>query len=518
VESRRPHPALYRNWVSYWGGLLIVVGLALTFMGVLFQVLSKNPGPYSGIITFVVFPSPILVGIALVLGGMRRESLRRRRLGTSEARPYPALDLNDAHQRRAFVVVFVSGAALLAVLAATGYQGYEVTESVGFCGNTCHVPMGPQMTAYQDSPHARVPCVACHVGDGAGHYVASKLNGVKQLAGVVFNTYDRPIPSPVKALRPARDTCETCHWPKKFWGSTLYQRPLFLYDEANTPEQLILLLKVGGGEQASLESGTHWHMVVDNKIEFVAEDSQYEDIPWVKVSRKDGTTKEYFRRDHPVEPTRLPTMTIHTMDCIDCHNRPSHQFRTPDVAVDNALARGDISPTLPSVKILGVGLLSRDFPTSDAAHQAIREGVLAFYADKYADLSASRGADIEHAVEGLTRIFDRNSFPSMRVSWRTYPDNIGHRNSPGCFRCHDGRHAAADGSVITHECDACHSAPERSPLDRIGEIPKTADAEWHPWQLPQKYLEVKEHKSVLCHECHLAGRKPKTECNECHGH
>jgi hypothetical protein len=377
--------------------------------------------------------------------------------------------------------------------------------------------MGPEMTAYTDSPHARVPCVACHVGDGAGHYVASKLNGMKQLAGVLFNSYDRPIPSPVKALRPARETCERCHWPKKFWGSTLYQRPLFRYDEVNTAEQITLLVKTGGGE-GSFDAGIHWHMVVDNAVDYVADDAQLQQIPWVRIRRSDGKITEYFRSDKPIDSARVATMQLHRMDCIDCHNRPSHSFQTPDVAVDNALSRNVMSPTLPWVKTLGVNTLSRAFSTSEAAHAGIRNDVLAFYADKYPDLATARGADIERVVTGLTAIFDRNVFPNMDVSWKTYPNNIGHRNSPGCFRCHDGRHVAADGSVITHECKACHTEPKRGPLGGMGEVMVAGDKDWHPWQLPQKYLEIKQHANVLCHECHVAGRKPKTECNECHGH
>lgn len=514
----RVRPALYRNWVTYAGGMIVVAGFVLTLMGILFQVFSKSTGPYAGIITFVLFPMPMLGGLVLVLWGMRRESVRRRRAGTTEAKPYPALDLNDPRQRRIFEILFIGGSLLLAVLAVAGYNGYEVTESPEFCGNACHKPMGPDMTAYKDSPHASVACVECHVGNGPGHYVASKVNGVKQLVGVTFDSYDRPIPPPVDVLRPARETCEACHWSKKFWGTMLYQRPLYLYDEASTADQISLLLNVGGAEQGSLTTGIHWHMVVGVEVQYVANDTLLQDIPWVRFRDRDGKTTEYFRKDRPVEPTRIPTMRLHTMDCIDCHNRPAHDYRTPDAAVDTALARGDLPRTLPWVKTESVDLLSRDFPTAQAAREAIGNDFRAFYATKYPDAAATRGEDIGRAVQTLTAIFDRNSFPEMKVNWKTYPDNIGHRNSAGCFRCHDGRHVAADGSVITQKCDACHTAPERGPMGKIGQLPATTDSAWHPWQLPQKYLDVKEHQNVLCHECHLGGRRPKTECNDCHTH
>src|SRR5579871_5572409 len=248
VSPSKARPALYRNWVTYAGGLAVTIGLVLMLMGLLFQFSIRRPGPYSGIITFVIFPGIIVAGLVLVLGGMWRESRRRRREKTTEARPFPSLDLNDPHQRYLFTMLSLAASVLFAVFAVAGYNGFLLTESVGFCGNTCHTQMGPEITAYQHAPHARVPCVACHVGEGAGHYVSSKLNGMRQLAGVVFNTYDKPIPTPIKNLRPARETCEECHWSAKSWGSQLYQRPHFRYDEKSTAEQISMLMKTGGGQ------------------------------------------------------------------------------------------------------------------------------------------------------------------------------------------------------------------------------------------------------------------------------
>jgi len=509
--------SLYRNWVTYAGGFIFVMGLALVLTSVAFQYSIRKPGPYAGIISYVIFPNIAAGGGVLAVLGMVLEARRRKREGTTEARPFPRLDLNDPVQRRRFLIVGFIVPIVAVVFTFTGYNAFLLTESVAFCGTVCHTQMSPEYTAYQNSPHARVDCVACHVGDGAGPYVHSKLAGMMQLWGVISGSYDRPIPTPVKGLRPARETCEKCHWPKKFWGSTLYQRPHFRYDEENTPEQITLLIKTGGGE-GNFDSGIHWHMVVQNEVQYVAEDAQLQEIPWVKIKRADGSTTEYWRSERKVEPSRLATMNHRTMDCMDCHNRPSHNFQTPDLAVDSALSRNLMSPTLPFLKTLGVNTLSKDFATSEAAHDTIRKDVLAFYADKYPEIAKARARDIDTAVDSLTAIFDRNVFPAMGVSWKTYPTNIGHRNSPGCFRCHDGRHVASDGRVLTHECKACHTEPKRGPLAGMGEVLSASEKDWHPWQLPQKYLEIKEHKNVLCHECHIAGRKPKTECNECHSH
>ncbi len=443
AEAKGRRSGLYRNWVTYAGGLLAVIGVVLMLMGVLFQFSIRRPGPYAGIITFLIFPAIVLAGVVIALAGTWRESRRRRRVGSSEALPFPSVDLNDPRQRRIFSILALSASLLLVVFAFAGYNGFLLTESVPFCGGTCHTQMGPEMTAYRGSPHARVPCVDCHVGEGAGHYVESKLNGVKQLAGVVFGTYDRPIPTPIKGLRPARETCEACHWSAKGWGSQLYQRPHFRYDEKSTPEQITMLIRTGGGE-GPFGAGIHWHMAIENEVTFVAQDDHLQDIPWVSLKRPDGSVTEYFRTEKKVDAADLATMTKHKMDCIDCHNRPAHAFETPDLAIDRSLAVGVVPQTLPWVKSLSVDTLSKEYRSRDAAHDAIKTSVTAFYADKYPDVAKARAADIAKLVAGLDDIYDRNVFPEMNVSWKSYPSNIGHRNSPGCFRCHDGKHASAD--------------------------------------------------------------------------
>jgi NapC/NirT cytochrome c family, N-terminal region len=506
--------SLYRNGVSYFGGLLVIAGLVLDMLSVVIQFSVAHPGPYFGIFTFVLFPGVIFGGIFVYALGMLLESRRRRRTGQVEARPYPQLDLNDPRQRLRFQVGLVFSGVLFIVLAITGYNGFLLTESVPFCGNTCHTAMEPEMVAYQASPHARVACVDCHVGGGAGHYVQSKMNGVRQLTQVVLGSYPRPIPAPTN-LRPARETCESCHWSERKWGTEVYQRPHFRYDEKSTAEQITMLMRVGGGEGA-YGSGIHWHMSADNEVTFAANDEHLQDVPWVRITRRDGTKAEYFRTEKPVDAATLATLSKHTMDCMDCHNRPAHDFDTPDIAVDKALAAGILSPTLPFAKSLSVETLSKTYATRDAAHEGIKSAVAAFYTGKYPEVAVARSRDVDNFATGLIGLYDRNVFPEMKVDATTYESNIGHRNSAGCFRCHDGKHVAPDGKVLVSECKTCHTMPQRGPQVPPGETMPTSAQEWHPWVMPAKHLEIEKHKSIQCHECHEGGRKPKTECNQCH--
>ncbi|MFT3764229.1 MAG: NapC/NirT family cytochrome c [Minicystis sp.] len=513
MADKQAHTGLYRNWISYLGVILAGVGVLLVLLFVLLDFSLKSPSPYTGIFTFVLWPSVIVAGIVLALIGMRFEARRRVRVGATEALPYPAVDLNDPRQRRRFAGAVALGAVLAVVFAFSGYNGFLLTESVGFCGQTCHV-MAPEHTAYLDSSHARVRCVECHVGEGAGHYVHSKLAGARQLFALVFDSYERPIPTPVENLRPARETCQHCHWPEKFVQAQLYQRPHFRYDEKNTPEQISMLVKTGGGGPNG--GGIHWHMFIENQVTYVAEDKHLQEIPWVEVKYRDGSKVEYFRQEKKIDPAQIGGMRKRVMDCMDCHNRPAHNFEPPDMAVDRALAGGVLSASLPFIKSVAVDALSKKYADRAAAHAGLKHDVETFYQQKYPDLLAARDKDITKAVDAVLGIYDRNVFPEMKVGWDTYPSNIGHRYWSGCFRCHDGKHVSPAGKVLPSDCSVCHSEPKRGPQTGIGELPARAERDWHPWDMPEKHLAITKHAQIQCSACHLAGRRPKTECKDCH--
>jgi hypothetical protein len=502
---------LYRNAISFVGAYVAIISVFLILFSLLLQFSFKAHSPYIGIFSFMVFPAFLTLGAILFLYGMRRESIRRRRLGVDEALPYPLINLNEPRMRKMFSYAIIGGSFLAILLAFVSYHAFLYTETDSFCGQLCHTVMKPEFTAYRASPHARVPCVDCHVGSGASWYVKSKISGARQVFAVTFDTYPRPIPTPIENLRPARETCEECHWPAKFFGTQLKQIPHFRYDEKNTPEQISLGIKTGGGSgQLGENAGIHWHMITENKVFYIALDRQQQKIPWIKATRTDGTEDEYISSDYTGGPVELAKREKHQMDCMDCHNRPTHIYEPPEAAVDKAMASYFISRTLPWVKKVVVDALVVEYPTSEKAHEGLQTEIATFYRNRYPEVYRTRRADVEKAIETAINIYDHSVFPDMKVNWKTYASNIGHRNWPGCFRCHDGKHVGRSGKALTTECSTCHTMPERGPLAPLGAMMPGPKLKWHPMDLEGK------HARILCSNCHSAGYRPPNNCAECH--
>jgi hypothetical protein len=287
--------------------------------------------------------------------------------------------------------------------------------------------------------------------------VKSKVSGARQLYAVAFNTHSRPIPSPVTDLRPARDTCEECHWPEKFHGDKIRAFREYASDETNTESVTVMRIHVGGGsESVGRVKGIHWHTSRSNTIEYIATDDKRQVIPYVKLTTPDGKVKEWVAAG--VSADALAKGDRRHMDCMDCHNRPSHQFlASAERAVDLAIARGEIDRTLPFVRREGVRLLKARYPDQPAAFAAIKAEVSAFYAKTPGDGLAAKKAAIERSADALQRLYGRSVFPSMNVGFGTYTSNLGHNDFPGCFRCHDDSHTAKDGSTISQDCELCHT-------------------------------------------------------------
>jgi len=495
-------PRLIRNSVSLLGAILAAISLANILFLFLMVLVSKSASPYLGILTYMVFPAILIFGLLLIPVGMWRERRRRRTAAPDEIPRLPSIDLNVTAQRNAFVSFLAFSVFFILLSSAGTYRAYQFTESVRFCGQLCHSVMKPEYTAYLQSPHARVACVDCHVGPGASWYVRSKLSGSYQVYAVIFHKYPQPIPTPVENLRPAQQTCEQCHWPRKFYGAQLKVFYHYVADEKNSPRQIRMLINTGGAEPTTgLPSGIHWHMNIANKITYVASDAQRQVIPWVQAEDMQGRVTVYKAKDSTLTAAQIDNGPKRRMDCIDCHDRPSHKFTAPDESVDSSLLAGRIDASLPFIKQQAVSVLTTTYNTTGAAMDGISGGIQKFYSTKYPDVYTSRRQIIQAAIAELQQIYNSTIFPYMKVDWRTHPNNIGHFYSPGCFRCHDGQHVSADGRVIPKACDTCHTV--------LAEVQSGAAFISHEQGIPfQHPVDIGDLTQVTCSDCHTGGVGP----------
>jgi hypothetical protein len=318
--------------------------------------------------------------------------------------------------------------------------------------------MEPEYTAYQYSPHARVGCVKCHIGPGADWFVRSKISGSYQVYAVLFNKYPRPIPTPIQNLRPAQETCEQCHWPKHFFSEKQHVNTYYVSDEQNTKWTLDLLMKIGGGNiEAGPTSGIHWHMNIANELLYVATDTQRQVIPWVQSRSQNGRIVVYRSTENVLSDQEIEKANKRRMDCLDCHNRPTHIYHPPARSVNHVMSLGWIDPKLPNVKSVAVSALENSYSTKHIGLDSIKVLMEDYYRTNYQDKASSMHAAVDRAIVETQKIYSRNYFPEMRVSWKKFPDNLGHLYYPGCFRCHDGKHVSDDGKVLSRDCNTCHT-------------------------------------------------------------
>jgi len=454
-EMVRPVFYLGHNPVTL-AGAVITTASALTLIIFYFsELFGLVAHPYSGILFFLILPAVFLIGLLLIPYGALR---RRRQLVKAGLLPvvYPPVNLQDPNLRRGMGWVGLATGLNVVILLTASYRGVHYMDSVQFCGMTCHAVMQPEYTAYQESPHSRVACVGCHIGPGASWFVRSKLSGTYQVISVTFRLYSRPIPSPVKDLRPARETCEQCHWPDKFEGDRFVVFKKYGEDEKNSPTYNVLVMKIGGHSPRG-GVGIHGvHVGPGREIDYIASDRQRQTIPWIRSTDAKGNVTEYVASDSKPTPEQLALGERRVMDCMDCHNRPTHAFQLPERALDEALEAGRISAELPFIKKRGVALLRANHASHDEAQQTMARELKEFYRANYPQIFQNQTAQIDTATEQLSRIYRRNVFPAMNISWGTYPNNIGHTDFTGCFRCHDGNHTSSDGKTVSQDCSACH--------------------------------------------------------------
>ena len=490
--------ARFRNWLSLAGFVLSISAFFAFVLLFAVDLFATHANPYMGILAYVVAPMFLLMGLAMVITGYVLES-RRIRKGLPERDKGFVLKVDLSRKRdRKLLVGFVGGSLGFIFLTALGsYQTYHLTETNSFCGETCHLPMDPQFKAYQHSAHAKVACVACHVGPGAGNYIRTKISGVRQLYHTILGDFNRPIRLHNVNQRPAMETCQSCHWSQKHTGDVQRSYKRFLADETNTPFTVNMVMKVGGSDPVrGPVEGIHSHMNVNNKVEFIALDPDRVKIPWVRTTNlATGQVTEYRT---PEFKDDISKHDIRVMDCMDCHNRPSHKFMTPNAAVDLAMGYGRINPSIPWVKNKVVkaltGLVGEEgekavtYATREEAEKQIDR----FLRKEYPDLK-----EIDALVEQAKIIYNTNFYPEMKADWRVHPDHIGHKDGPGCFRCHDGQHFATDGktTIKASDCNACHIITSQGNGADLEKLSPKGVIFNHP-------MDMGEMETPNCSECH----------------
>jgi nitrate/TMAO reductase-like tetraheme cytochrome c subunit len=442
---------LSNNAISFLGVLIVTTATVVWLFLLPTTLRGLAANPYIGILSYMGVPAGLLLGLLLIPLGIVWTHRRELRTGKYPA-GFPPLTLRNPALRRLLIFIGVATFVNLVIASQGTYAAITYMDQPQFCGQTCHV-MKPEFTAYQASPHSRVECVTCHIGAGASWFVRSKLGGVGQVFAVALNTYPRPIPTPVRNLRPARETCETCHWPQRYSEDRLRIFPTFADDAANTATKTVMFLKVGGGNHGIGIHGTHLGTGV--RIRYGHSDEARQTIPWVEYSdRNTGRMTTYLAPGAKADASGL---TVREMDCLDCHNRPSHAYQLPDRAVDEAMSAGSISTALPFAKKESVAILKGNYASTPDAALKIPAAFAKYYRDSFPAVYNGRPEDVARSGKALLAIYNRNVFPEMKVTWGVYPNNVGHMDSPGCFRCHDEQHVAANKKTITQDCGACHN-------------------------------------------------------------
>jgi hypothetical protein len=470
------------NWISrsklsVLGGIIISVLAPVLLVCILLDIRGTVDNPYFGFLIYLILGPLFVLGlILLIIGVFISRGKEDIGLFTFEyleeqlTRPgrYSRI------RRHILLSLFITLITLFLV-ALVSYTGFHYSESTAFCGQSCHQVMEPAYTTYQHSPHSRIPCVECHIGKHSQWLTKAKFSGARQLFAVLFDTYPRPIQQPITSLRPVRETCEKCHRPEMFHGDKLYIKDRFLPDEHNTHVQTALLMKIGsGGYLGRKAQGIHWHVSEDHPVFYMYTDHAQEDV--VQVWRQDGGREIHFYKtsDTGKQDTTQQGI-VRKMDCMDCHNRPTHVFRSADEALDEKLITGIIPPEVPFIKRQALKTITPHYDSVDEALQGISRGLKEWYLTNYPDLASHDKPLLDKAIAGVQQAYVENVFPEMNIGWDTYTDFIGHKNGSGCFRCHDGLHSSENGQTISNDCDSCHIilAENEPSLDVLSLLQKT---------------------------------------------
>ena len=458
---------LFMNWIGKIGVILASTAFISFFILEGLSLIGVFRSTYTGIVTYFVIPIIFVIGLALLPFAWRKQ---KKQTGTTLHHVFlEKLDNGEVggsnFWEKVVPVVGILTIVNVLFIVAAGSSAMHYMDESEFCGTACHTIMGPEWQVYSVSPHSRVPCVDCHIGEGVQALASAKINGAWQAVAAMFDLFDRPIGTPIHNLRPATETCGKCHWPEKHYGSKLVKIARYRNDEANTRQYTTLNLKVDAAN--GVGSGIHWHIAEDNEVRYSSVDDLREDMIWVEVKQPDGKFKRFTNNN--LADSTFEHTEPRVMDCVDCHNRATHIYELPGAALDRALARGLIDANIPYIKREALASIITSYADKATALSTIQDRLESFYAVEYPDTDY---LSLPGSIEAVQAIYDRNIHPAMKIDWNTYPNHLGHRvefgcfschnfmqheQSDGCFRCHNRHLVDEAGSSISDECTLCHS-------------------------------------------------------------
>ena len=446
------------NWVSRLGIALTTSSFIIFIVIQLAMLAGILVNAYIGLIAYLLFPSLVVIGLILVpLGWYIYVKGTGKTIRALLSERFNPVDIESGVScSRMFRTIIILTVINILFLGVASIRMLSFMDEPHFCGTACHSVMNPEWVTYQASPHARVKCVECHVGEGAGALLDSKLNGTWQMISVTFDLLERPIPTPVHQLRPARETCEKCHWPDKFYGNRLKTIVNYKRDSLSTPIYTTLGLKIDAGKGAE-RSGIHWHVAKENEVRYASVDDKREKMLWVEVYQPDGSFKRYSNKDYHQQSDE--SKNIRSLDCVDCHNRATHIYEDPQKAVNERMSFGLLDRSLPYLNREALHAIIKNYPGRNAAMNGIANHLRGFYKRNYPEMAAENIALIDSCVNALQDIYNRNIHPEMNISWGSYPSHIGHKGGSGCFRCHNSKLVDEDNKSISYDCVLCHSIP-----------------------------------------------------------
>jgi hypothetical protein len=442
-------PLLYlsSNALSLIGVVLATSGAVSWFFLLPTLIGSESQNAYLGLL-WVADLAVFLAGLVLIPVGIHFRRVRLLRQGIGEA-AFPVINFASPELRRVLGFILATTFANVLIAGQLTYSAVNYMETDRFCGQVCHSVMTPEFVAHQQSPHSHVACVECHVGSGVSSFVESKVSGSRRVWKLLTHSYETPIAAPVSGMRAASETCEHCHSPRRYVGNRVEIHTEYAEDETNSATTTALLMKIGGDSPKG-GVGIHGaHRAEGTRIEYITTDIKRQVIPQVIYTAADGTQTVFNATDSKVTPQELARGERRTMDCMDCHNRPGHLFELPGRALDEAMSSGHISTGLPFVRKQALVALNKVYPDRETAAREIRSSLAGFYPNGPAQ-------QVGNAIAAVQAIYARNVFPEMKITWGTYVNNLGHMDSPGCFRCHDGSHTSAAGRTIPSDCSTCH--------------------------------------------------------------